>query len=126
MKGVIIKKVNIISDDSRRRILSILNGEMGVRDIHILEMKKGESILGNHWHVYPEMMYVYKGKCHYWLRHVFTGETEELDLEEGDIMIKTGFIVHTCTASEDAILIDGAQESWIGEDYNHIKEILKE
>lgn len=125
MKGVIIRKAKIMHEDERRKITSIMNGELGVRDIHILEMKKGEVILGNHWHLYPEIMYVMKGKCHYWLKHILTGETEEVDIEEGDIMIKTGFIVHTCTCSEDTILIDGCTETWIGEDYNHIKEILK-
>lgn len=123
MKGVIIRKAKIISEDERRKIISVLNGELGVRDIHILEMKK-EDILGNHWHLYPEIMYVMKGKCHYWLKHILTGEEEELDIEEGDIMIKTGFIVHTCRASEDCILIDGSTETWIDEDFNHIKEVL--
>jgi len=88
-------------------------------------MKKGESILGNHWHTYPEMMYILKGKGHWWLKHVITGEQEEYDLEEGDIMFKTGFITHTAKVSEDAIILDGSAESWIGEDFNHVREELK-
>lgn len=123
MRGVIIRKAKLISDDNRRRIISILNGELGVRDIHILEMKK-ESILGNHWHTYPEMMYILRGKGHWWLKHMITGEKEEIDLEAGDIMFKTGFIAHTAEVSEDAVILDGSCESWIEEDFNHVQEVL--
>ena len=126
MRGVVIRQTHVISEDDRRKIVSILNGEIGVRDIHILYMKQGEAILGNHMHTYPEVMYVMKGKCHYWLKNWITGETEELDVSEGDVMFKTGFIVHTCKASEDCVLLDGSAESWIGEDFNHIREVLKE
>ena len=35
MRGVVIKKANVIAEDDRRKIISILNGEIGVRDIHI-------------------------------------------------------------------------------------------
>ena len=127
MRGVYIKKAQVIAEDNRRRIISILNGEIGVRDIHLLEMKKGQtsSYLGNHKHWYPEICYVYKGKCHYWLKNK-EGETMEVDLKEGDIMFRAPEVVHTCTCSEDCILIDGATESWIDEDWNHVREVLKE
>ena len=42
MRGVVIRKANIIAEDDRRKIVSILNGELIVRDIHILFMKKGK------------------------------------------------------------------------------------
>lgn len=126
MRGVFIKKANIIAEDDRRRIISILNGELGVRDIHLLEMKKGEQILGNHYHHYAEVCYVYKGSCHYWLKNNRTQEQMEVDLKEGEIMFRAPYITHTCTCTEDAILIDGAQETWIGEDWNHTRDVLKE
>lgn len=125
MRGIVIKKAVVISEDDRRKIFSILNGEIGVRDIHILEMKSGqtESVLGNHKHWYPEVCFVYKGSCHYWLKN--DDETMECDLKEGDIMFRAPGVVHTCTCSEDCILIDGAAESWVGEDWNHVREVLK-
>ena len=131
MRGVFIKRANVISEDSRRKIISILNGEIIVRDIHLLEMKKGETEngfikmpLGNHKHFYPEVCYVYKGKCKYWLKNK-EGETMECDLNEGDIMFRAPEVTHTCQCTEDCILIDGASESWISEDWNHVKEVLK-
>lgn len=125
MRGVVIKKAFVIAEDERRKIVSILNGQIGVRDIHILFMKKGDSSpLGNHKHWYSEIMYVMKGKAHYWLKNK-EGETMECDLEEGDIMMRAPEVVHTCICSEDCILLDGASESWVDEDWNHVREILK-
>lgn len=140
MRGVIIRKAKTIAEDDRRKIVSILNGEIGVRDIHILYMKPKEikitkdneliiqdkwvdQPLGNHKHWYAEVMYVMKGKCHYWLKNK-EGETMECDLEAGDIMFRAPEVVHTCKCTEDAILLDGASESWIDEDWNHVREEL--
>ena len=132
MRGVYIKKAHIIAEDKRRKIISVLNGELVVRDIHILYMKKGDSTdrmvnlpLGNHKHWYPEVMYVMKGKAHYWLKNK-EGEEMECDLEEGDIMFRAPEVVHTCICSEDCILLDGAAETWIDEEWNHVREVLKE
>ena len=132
MRGVIIRKAKIINEDERRKIISILNGEIGVRDIHILEMKKGDKNengfikmpLGNHKHWYPEVCFVYKGKCKYWLKNK-EDETMEYDLEEGDIMFRAQEVVHTCMCTEDTILIDGASEGWIEDQWNHVQEKLQ-
>ena len=121
MRGVVIRKAQVIAEDDRRKIVSILNGEIGVRDIHILTMKKGGSILGNHKHWYSEVMYVFKGKVHYWLKNK-EGETMECDMGEGDIMYRAPEVTHTCTCTEDAILIDGASETFIDEQWNHVRE----
>ena len=127
MRGVIIRKAQVISDDSRRRIISVMNGELGVRDIHILEMKKGQktSVLGNHKHWYAEVCYVYKGSCHYWLKNN-EGEFMEVELKEGELMFRAPGVVHTCTCTDDCVLIDGGQEAWIDEDWNHVREVLHE
>jgi quercetin dioxygenase-like cupin family protein len=124
MNGVVIKKAQIISEDDRRRIFSILNGQLSVKDIHLLEMKKGDQILGNHKHWYAEVCFVYKGKCHYWLKNK-EGETLEVDMDAGDIMFRAPEVTHTCLCSEDCVLIDGAQEPWVHEEWNHVREVLK-
>lgn len=128
MRGVLIKKANVIAEDKRRKIISVLNGEIGVRDIHILIMKKGETQngfiklpLGEHYHTYKEVCYCFKGKAHYKLKHEITGEELEIDLNEGELMFRDAFISHTCLCTEDCILIDGAQDTWVDEDWNHYK-----
>ena len=131
MRGVVMKKAITIAEDDRRKIVSVMNGELNVKDIHILYMKKGETDeqgyvklpLGNHKHWYAEVMYVLKGKCKYWLKND-EGETMECEMGEGDIMYRAPGVVHTCLCTEDAILIDGAQESWIDDNWNHVPEVL--
>ena len=131
MRGVVIKKANVIAEDSRRKIVSILNGEIGVRDIHILFMKEGETDeegyikepLGQHYHFYPEVCYCLKGKCKYWLKNR-QGEEEQMELNEGELMFRGPGVSHTCLCTEDCILIDGANESWLNDDWNHVHEEL--
>ncbi len=128
MRGVVLKKAHVIAEDERRSITSILNGEISIRDIHILHMKKGDTSdgfvklpLGNHYHQYKEVCYCMKGTAKYKLTHEITGETMEVDLKEGETMFRDAFVSHTCLCTEDCILIDGAEESWVGEDWNHYK-----
>jgi len=128
MKGVIIRKAKVIAEDERRKIVSILNGEIGARDCHILFMKSGETEngfvkapLGNHYHSYKEVCYCMKGKCKYKLKHELTGEEMECELNEGDTMFRDAFVSHTCLCTEDCILLDLAECSWVDEDWNHYK-----
>lgn len=131
MRGVVIKKAIVIAEDDRRKIISVLNGEIGVRDIHILHMKKGEinregfvkDPLGQHKHFYPEVCYCMKGTAKYWLKND-EGETMQCFLNEGETMFRAPGVVHTCLCTEDCILVDGASESWVNDDWNHVREEL--
>jgi len=124
MKGVIIRKISLVHEDERRSLNEIFNGEISVRNMKILKVKKGDQILGNYWHMYPEVMYMMKGKAEYKLRNVITDEKMDVVLEEGDVLIKTGFITHTGKFSEDSVVIDGSAEMFVSNDYNHFEEIL--
>lgn len=128
MRGVVIRKAKVIHEDERRKIVSILNGEIGIRDIHLLFMKSGDTKdgfvkqpLGNHSHSYKEICYCLKGKCKYKLKHELTLEEMECVLEEGDIMFRDAYVTHACVCTVDCILLDGAECSWIEEDWNHHK-----
>jgi len=114
------------------KAIEIAMGKLSVKDIHILFMKAGEKNdegliklpLGNHKHWYPEVCYVLKGKCRYWLKNK-EGETMETDLNEGELMYRAPEVTHTCLCTEDCILIDGAEQSWIDDNWNHVREVLK-
>jgi len=135
MRGVVIKKANIIAEDGRRKIISMMNGELNIKDIHILVMKKGETIpdddgtlynsspLGQHKHWYAEVCFCFKGKCKYWLKNK-EGEEMTCYLNEGELMYRAPEVTHTCLCTEDCILIDGAEQSWINDDWNHVREEL--
>lgn len=124
MRGIVIRKAHIIAEDDRRKIISILNGEIGVRDIHILFMKKGEQILGQHYHQFKEVCYILKGKAQYKLKNRLTNEEESVEVSEGDIMFRDCHVTHSCIASEDCIMIDGAEDSWISPEWNLYPEKL--
>lgn len=121
MKGVVIKKAEIVSSDDRRDIIEIMNGQINVRNMKVLKMKKGE-LLGNHWHPYPEVMYILQGKVKYKMKNIDTGEIEDYDLESGDVVFRTGRIVHAGYFSEDSIVIDGAAEPYLSQDFNDVYE----
>ena len=120
MKGVNIRKVKLVHEDDRRSIWEIMNGELSIKNMKILRMKKGEQLLGNHWHHYPEVMYMMEGRATYKMKHVITGEEEDYELEPGDVVFRCGFITHAGFFSEDSIIIDGAAESYISSDFNDV------
>jgi len=120
MKGVYIKKIDLVHEDERRGIWQIMNGELSVKNMKILKVKKGEQLLGNHWHVYPEVMYMMQGKATYRMKNVITGEVEDYELTEGDVVFRTGFITHGGYFSEDSIIIDGAASTYVSQDFNDV------
>jgi len=126
MRGVHIKKVDLVHEDERRGIWEIMNGQMSIQNMKILKVKKGEQLLGNHWHAYPEVMYIMKGKARYRMKHVITKEEEDFNLEEGDVVFRTGFITHVGYFSEDSIIIDGSASTYISSDFNDVVEEIME
>lgn len=122
MKGVFIKKASIVSEDERRCIFEIMNGELSVKNMKVLKVKKGEQLLGNHWHPYCEVMYMLQGKARYRMKNIDTNEVEDFNLEEGDVVYRTGRIVHAGWFSENSIVIDGACSPYISQAFNDIRE----
>lgn len=122
MKGVFIKKAEVVSEDERRSIIEIMNGELSIKNMKVLKVKKGEQLLGNHWHPYSEVMYMLKGSARYRMKNIDTEEHEDFDLVEGDVVFRTGRIIHAGVFSEDSIIIDGACETYISQDMNDIQE----
>ena len=107
--------------------MEIMNGELVVKNMKILIVKKGEQLLGNHWHPEAcEVMYMLKGQARYRMKNLDTNEQEDFNLVEGDVVFRTSRIVHAGYFEEDSIIIDGSSESYISSDFNDIKEdILK-
>jgi len=123
MKGVVVKKANIVNEDERRKLIEIMNGQFEGKNIKILEVKE-ESYLGGktgHWHLYPEAMFVMKGKVwDYIMENIFTGEKESFNLEEGDVVFRTAGIIHGGMFSKGSIIIDIAGATYINGEFNDI------
>jgi len=126
MNGVTIRKAKLVSEDERRCIFEIINGELAVKNMKILKIKKGEQLLGNHWHPYAEVMYVLQGKSKYRMKNIDTGEVEDFDLEAGDVVFRSGRITHGGWFSEDSIIIDAACESYISAAFNDVRDVIIE
>jgi quercetin dioxygenase-like cupin family protein len=122
VKGVVVRKIKIVHEDERRKILEIMNGELSVKNMKMLYVKSGEQLLGNHWHSGSEVMYILRGKAQYVMENLDTGEKEEYQLVEGDVVFRTGRIVHAGIFSEDSIIIDGGESMYISADFNDIPE----
>ena len=125
MKGVFLTTAKVVSEDDRRKIIEIQNGQMSVRNMKILIVKKGEALLGNHYHPhYSELMYMFKGSARYRMRNIDTKEVEDYNLVEGDLIFRTSRISHAGFFSEDSIVIDGAEEPYISQDFNDVKDVI--
>lgn len=124
MKGVRVCKANVVHEDERRRLVEIQNGQVDIKNFKILEVKE-DSYLGGHWHQYPEVMYVMKGRVwNYKMKNVDTNEEEVFELGPGDVVFRTGRIIHGGMFSKDSIIVDGGGEMYISADFNDIQEDL--
>lgn len=122
MKGVVVRKAKIVHSDDRRNIIEIMNGELNIKCMKILDVKE-DKYLGGHWHQYGEVMYILKGRAwDYKMTNLDTGESETFNLEEGDVVFRTGRIVHGGMFAKGSIVIDGACEQYINADFNDIQE----
>lgn len=120
MKGVFITKANIVNEDTRRKIIEIQNGQMNIKNMKVLIVKE-DSYLGGHYHYYSEIMYILKGRAwDYKMTNRDTGETEIFQLEEGDVVFRTGNITHGGMFAKDTIVIDGAESPYLSRDFNDI------
>lgn len=122
MKGVFIKKAEIVNEDDRRQIVEIMNGQLEIKNMKVLIVKE-DSYLGGHWHTYSEIMHILKGRViNYKMKNIDTGEEETFTLEEGDTVFRTGRIVHGGDFTKGSIVIDGATETYVSRDFNDIQE----
>lgn len=122
MKGVYITKAKVAHEDERRTILEIMNGQFAIKNLKVLKVKKGEKVLGNHWHTYPEVMYVLKGSALFTMEHKITGEIKNYILKEGDVMFRDALVIHSGTFKDDSIIIEGAAETYVSPEFNDIPE----
>ncbi len=123
MKGVFVRKVNQVHEDDRRKIEEVMNGEISAKNVKILTVKETSYLGGKsgHWHQYPEVMCILKGRCwNYLMENVDTGEKEYFNLEEGDVVFRTGRIIHGGDFEKGSIILDMATESYISSDFNDI------
>lgn len=129
MKGVVVMKAKIMNEDNRRKLIEIMNGQLSIKNLKILEVKEYCYLGGTsgHYHLYPEVMFILKGKAHnYVMTNIDTKETKMFELEEGDVVFRSARIIHGGYFEAGTIVIDGSCETYISSDFNDIpREIVE-
>jgi len=127
MHGVIVRKANVVHEDERRKLIEFMNGELTGKNIKILEVKDGGpqwQYLGGtcgHWHHYPECMVILEGEVKdYVMENLDTGEKETFTFESGDVVFRTGRIIHGGLFKAGTKVLDIGGETYISADFNDI------
>jgi len=129
MKGVFITSIKTGHEDNRRVIKEIQNGLMSVKNLKILEVKE-DCFLGGktgHWHQTGEMMVILEGETgDYFMENIDTGEKETFHFKAGDVVFRTGRIIHGGYFKKGCKVLDGGAETYLSADFNDIpREVTK-
>ena len=122
MKGVNFSTVEVAHEDERRKLLAIFNGEFVASQVKVLKIKK-PSILGNHYHEYSELFYVFDGEATYTLESVETGERQIVRMKTGDKLIISPKIAHKAQITEGTVMIEATEAPFSPE--SNIKHFIK-
>ena len=123
MRGVFITSMKVGHEDNRRMIKEIQNGLMDIKNLKILEVKEDCYLGGKsgHWHQHGEMMVILKGECYdYVMENIDTGEKETFNFKEGDVVFRTGRIIHGGHFKKGTVVLDGGAETYLSADFNDI------
>lgn len=118
MKGVFLQQAKMVSEDNRRTLFEVVNGQLAIRNLKILYVKQGDVVLGKHWHSYAEVRYMMEGRAVFQLENVITGEKGDVTMEKGDVLFVDAYIHHTGTFAADSVMIEGATEMYFSPQYN--------
>lgn len=109
MNGVYLSTVPVAHEDERRSLSAIFNGEFVARQVKVLKIKK-PSILGNHYHEYSELFYVFDGEVTYTLESTETGDRQVVKMKAGDRLIISPQIAHKAEMTEGTVMIEATEE----------------
>ncbi len=122
MRGISVQKGKLVSDDNRRSILEVMNGQMAVRNLKFIRVKDNPDkecvVLAGHYHTYPEFRYMVSGTATFRFRDMITAQEETVDVSEGDVVFADGYIHHVGTISAGAVILEGATEMYFDPNYN--------
>ncbi len=112
--NVILSHINVAHEDKRRKLAAIFNGEFIAKQVKVIEVKK-DSILGNHYHPYSELFYVFKGRANYTLVAINTQERQVFKLKTGDRLIIGPDVAHKVEMEDETVMIEATEEPYTPE-----------
>jgi len=114
MNDVNVSQVEVAHEDERRELLAIFNGDFTAKQVKVIEVKK-DCILGNHYHPYSELFYVFTGEADYTLVLIKTGERRVVKLKRGDRLVIGPEIAHRAEMAKGTIMIEATAEPYTPE-----------
>ncbi len=115
-----LKHIEVSHEDERRRLTAIFNGEFIAKQIKLLNIKK-TSILGNHYHNYSELFYIYQGQAVFTLVDVDTKERKDITLNQGDRLIISPRIAHKVKMEEGTLTIEATEQAYVSPEANDVR-----
>ena len=68
--------------------------------------------MGNHYHEFKELFYIFKGLAKYTLEDIYTGRKIIMVLKEGERLIINKKVKHTAEFLQDTITIEATEEEY--------------
>ena len=105
-------KIENTHTDERRTLIPVFNHDLGdflPNQVKILRVHQ-DCALGNHYHDYPELLYMVEGTGRTYLKHVDTGAQGEYLLVDGFRLFVPSRVAHKVNIVRDSILLDCTQE----------------
>jgi len=111
---VTFSQVEVAHEDKRRKLSAIFNGDFTAKQVKVIEVKK-DSILGNHYHPYSELFYVFKGQANYTLVSIKKGERQIVKLKTGDRLIIGPEVAHKVDMRKGTVMIEATEKPYMPE-----------
>ena len=112
-----VDKIGIAHEDGRRKLTAVFNDGFSAKQIKVLDIKK-TSILGNHYHEYAELFYIYKGRAVFTLVDVETKERQIVRLSAGDRLIIAPKIAHKVKMTKGTLTVEATEKPYVSPEEN--------
>ena len=117
MMKIQVDKIGVAHEDGRRKLTAVFNDGFSAKQIKVLEVKK-TSILGNHYHDYRELFYIYKGWAVFTLVDVKTEERRIVRLGAGDRLIIDPKIAHRVKIRKGTMTVEATEKPYVSPEEN--------
>ena len=124
MIGVYSKSKGVAHEDNRRALIEVFNGEFTAKQLKILHIRS-DAVLGNHYHPYRQFFYMLRGNADYNFVNIKTGERQNINVKEGDMIIIDKNIAHKALQKAGNIMVEGNEEKYTSPEVDDLKFEIK-
>jgi mannose-6-phosphate isomerase-like protein (cupin superfamily) len=111
IEDLVYKQREIASEDKRRTLATLFNGEFTAKQAKVLEIKE-DSVLGSHYHNYAELYYLHSGNATFEAQDIETKESKTIHMVPGDEVLIPPNIAHKVNIKKGSVLIGFTEEPY--------------